>query len=243
VAIKGKSKSRGAKAVTRGPKPAYVPVKTPLLRRRGLWMGVGLVLGVAAIAGIAYGVIQERNRDREAAQQLRMATAMDEYAAAVEPVLTTVGQSLPPTSFDAFPALSTVFEDLAAEDVSEESLQSSSATAESVTQAALDASSRLEEVSPTDLVAGRDLTREFVSAVIISHHDFLLSMDLYREVGLLLSMAVEGASARDDLVARAQGVHDAAERAFAQAYNGYVEAQVAAGTFAPSPLGPTGGTG
>lgn len=245
MAIKGKSRSRGAKGVTRGPKPAYVPVKTPLHRRRGLWIGVGLVLGVAAIAGITYGFVQERNRDREEAQQLRMATAIDEYSATIEPMLTTVGQPLPPTTFDAFPELSSILDDLQADDVSEEILEAAGTTADTVAESALAAAGRLEDVAPTDLVGGRDLPADFVASVIDSHHDFLLSMDLYREVGLLLSMAIEAedGSSRDDLVARTEGVHDGAERAFVRAYAGYLEAQISAGTFTPQAVGPTGTTG
>lgn len=246
MAIKGKSRSRGAKGVTRGPKPAYVPVKTPLLRRRGVWIGLGVVLAGAAIAGITYGFVQERNRDREEAEQLRMATAMEEYSAAVEPVLTIVGQPLPPATFDAFPALTTALADLELEDVSEEAIEAAGATAETVAEGSRDAVQRLGELSPTDVVRGRDLSADFVADVIGSHGDFLLAMDLYRQVGLLLSMAVgaEDASAREELLARTAGVHDAAERTFAQAYNAYVEAQVAAGTFSPQqPVVPTGPTG
>lgn len=245
MAIKGKSRSRGTRAVSRGPKPAYVSVKTPLLRRRGFWVGAGLVLAVATLAGITYGFVQERNRDREEARQLRMATAVGEYGAAVEPVLTIVGQPLPPANFDAFPEIATALADLRLDDVTEEVLETVGESARTVAESAGDASSRMEEVSPTDLVAGLDLPREFVSAVIGSHGDFLLAMDLYREAGLLVSMAAEAgdASARQELVTLAEGVHDAAERAFAQAHAAYVESQVEAGTFTPQPLGPTGATG
>jgi hypothetical protein len=245
VAIKGKSRSRGTKGVTRGPKPAYVPVKTPLLRRRGLWVGVGVLLGLAAIAGITYGFVQERSRDREEAQQLRMATAVDDYGAAVEPMLTTVGQPLPPTSFDAFPELSTLFEALQAEDVSADTLEAAGSTADAVAGSARAAAGELENLSATDLVAGRDLPADFVASVVDSHDDFLLSMDLYRQVGLLLSMAAEteDAAVRGDLVTRAEGVHDGAERAFARAYARYLEAQISAGTFTPSAVGATGTTG
>ncbi|MGZ8637225.1 MAG: hypothetical protein ACXWX2_09675, partial [Actinomycetota bacterium] len=101
MAIKGKSRSRGAKGVSRGPKPAYVPVKVPLLRRRGVVLAVGGVLGVAAIAGIVYGVVQQRNEERARDELDRMATAVVEYRGQIDSVLLTVGQPVPPASFDA----------------------------------------------------------------------------------------------------------------------------------------------
>jgi hypothetical protein len=72
-------------------------------------------------------------------------------------------------------------------------------------------------------------------------------MRLYREAALLLTLAVEAEEGpiRDGLVTRARGIHDLAEATFATAYADYVEAQIAAGVFAPTnagmPLtGPTG---
>src|SRR5688500_13323518 len=124
MAIKGKSRSRGAKAVTRGPKPAYVPVRTPLLRRRGLWISLAVIVGVAAVVGVAIGLSQERNRDREEDLRARMAAAVGRYRQQIDPILATFGQPLPPTGFDAYPNLAQALDGVAADEVEPETLQS-----------------------------------------------------------------------------------------------------------------------
>ncbi|MGZ8593137.1 MAG: hypothetical protein ACXWYC_07485 [Actinomycetota bacterium] len=253
MAIKGKSRSRGAKGVSRGPKLAYVPVKVPLLRRRGVVLAVGGVLGVAAIAGIVYGVVQQRNEERARDELDRMATAVVEYRGQIDSVLLTVGQPVPPASFDAFPQLAAAIGGMEAEDVPEATLEQATAAAEATAEAASDASGLFDEIPAADLVRGKDLPRDFNLYVIDSQAGFGFAMDLYRQAGLLLSAAAETdeGPARDELVARASEVHDLAEEAFASAYIDYVEAQTRAQVFQPSegavptlPIqtGPTGST-
>ena len=49
MAIKGKSKGRSAKAVTRGPKPVYQPVKKRLIAKREFWLVIlSILIGAAA---------------------------------------------------------------------------------------------------------------------------------------------------------------------------------------------------
>jgi hypothetical protein len=247
MAIKGKSKSRGAKAVARGPKPAYVPVKVPWFRRRGLWIVVATVLAIASIEGLVYGFAQERNDDRDREELDRMAASVNDYRGAAEPILATVGTAVPPSSFDGYPALGQAIGSLEAEEVAQDALDSAATTAEEATSSSQDAADLFDGIDVTALVQERDFSREFVLYLFDSRDGFARAMRLYHEAALLLSMAVEAEEgpARDGLAARARGVHDLAEATFAAAYSSYVEAQIAAGVFQPAnagfPLtGPTG---
>jgi hypothetical protein len=247
MAIKGKSKSRGSKAVARGPKPVYVPVKVPWYRRRGLWIVVATVLAIVVVEALIYGFANERNDSREEEEAERMATAVADYRGEVEPILSTVGTAVPPSSFDAYPELATAIGGLEAEDVTDEALEAAGTAADDVQTTAGDAADLFDQLDATALVADQGFSREFVLYVLNSKDGFARAMRLYREAALLLSLAVEAEDGpiRDGLVTRARGVHDLAEATFAVAYSDYVEAQIAAGLFAPTnqglPLtGPTG---
>jgi hypothetical protein len=247
MAIKGKSKSRGSRTVARGPKPAYVPVRVPWWRRRGLWIAIGTVLAIVAIEALVYGFAKERTDSREQEQLEQMSAAVNDYRAEVEPILATVGNAVPPSSFDAFPALATAIGALEAEEVPEEALESVGTTAEDVSTTAGDAADLFEEIDVAALVADQGFSREFVLYLLNSKDGFTRSMRLYREAALLLTLAVEAEEGpiRDGLVTRARGIHDLAEATFATAYADYVEAQIAAGVFAPTNAGLplTGATG
>jgi hypothetical protein len=252
MAIKGKSRSRGSRTVARGPKPAYVPVRTPFLRRRGLWIAVAAVLGAAAVAGLAYGFVNQANEDRAREELERMASTAVEYQGQVESILATVGSPLPPASFDAFPSLAAAIGGLDAADAPDSAVEDAAATSENVATAAEDAAGLFEEIPATDLVRGRDLPRDFILYVLASHEGFARAMDLYRESARLLGLAAEAeGDARADLVDSAGAVHNVAEETFAAAYADYVEAQTRAQVFAssqglpslPIATGPTGSTG
>lgn len=253
MAIKGKSKSRGSRAVARGPKPTYVPVKRPLFRRRGVWIAIACVLGAAAIAGIVYGFVKQASDDRAREELDRMAAAVVEYQGQVESILATIGQPLPPASFDAFPELTEALGGVEADDVPDATLEDARTVADDVATRAEDATGLFEQIPAADLVRGKDLPRDVILYVIGSHEDFARAMDLYRNAALLLSMAIDAEpDARADLVGSASAIHDLAEETFARAYADYVEAQTRAQVFAPSegvpptlPIGtgPTGSTG
>ena len=102
MAIKGKSKGRTAKAVTRGPKPVYQPVKKPLLAKREFWLVIGTILGVALVVGLVAGFIIERNSTEQDELEQRMRAAVNTYRGEFEPILTTIGQARAPSGFDAF---------------------------------------------------------------------------------------------------------------------------------------------
>jgi hypothetical protein len=239
VAIKGKSKSRGSKTVTGGPKPAYVPVKTPLLRRRGPWIFVGTLVGCAVVAGLWYGLVQERNQSRDEALQTSMAATMGDYQGQVEPILTSVGQAAPPSSFSAFPSLGGAIDGLKADDVTQDALDTAGTVAASAAKDAKGAADLFGQITPTKLVADKGFSTDFILYIINSQEGFVRAMRLYRQAALLTTMAVESdpGPARDNLVTRASEVYDLATETLARAYDDYVQAQVRAGTFVATPPG------
>jgi hypothetical protein len=250
MAIKGKSKSRGSKTVTGGPKPVYVPVKTPLLRRRGLWIGVGAIVGVALVLGVVYGLMQERNRDRDEALSERMTEAMKDYQGQIEPILTAIGSAAPPSGFNAFPGLGATIDTLAVPEVDEQTLVAAASDAESSAERARSAAGLFEEIVPTDLVADKGFPQDFNLYVINSRDGFVRSMHLFRQAALLLSMAVEAepGDPRVELAARAKDVYDLGVQTFNAAHDDYVQAQVQAKVFESAPVAPgaslfTGPTG
>jgi hypothetical protein len=242
VAIKGKTKSRGAKGVTRGPKPAYVPVKTPLIRRSGLWISVGTLLVAALVVALAVGFVQERSDQREQDKIRQMATVVNQYRGQIDPILSAVGTPLPPTGFDGFPDLDTALAALEAGDIDGAGLKQAGDSADSVASSARGAIGLVEEIPASDLLRGHDFSQEFVLYIVESRGNFLRGLKLYREAALLLSTAVDAESKalRDDLTARARGVTTVADEVFARGYSQYVEAQSAAQVFDPFASGPTG---
>jgi hypothetical protein len=247
MAIKGKSKSRGTRTVARGPKPAYVPIKTPWYRRRGLWLVIATVVAIAAIEGLVYGFARERTDERRAERRDRLAAAMNDFVGEIEPILTPIGNAVPPSSFDAFPALGGAIGGLEGEDVPAELLDAAGSAAEDTAGTARDSAALFEEVDVAGIVQDQGFNRSFVVYLFDARDGFARAMHLYREAALLTTMAVEAeeGEARDGLVARARGTHDLAEGAFAAAYSAYVNAQIAAGVFQPTNNGipVTGATG
>lgn len=233
MAIKGKSKSRGAKGVTSGPKPAYVPVKTPLLRRRGFWIAVGAVVAAAAIAGLWYGFTKEARDRRERELQERMTDAISRYRAAVEPPLTTVGEPVPPAGFEAFPVLSTTLDSIEEGRRLDEAVTS----ADSVRDVAASAAVALEGIDVTGIVADQGFEQLFVVYLLNSRDGMVEGLHLYEQAAGLAALAARAPEAdRGDLLGSARGVLEVAERIFAGGYADYVEAQAMAGAL--DPLGP-----
>ena len=249
MAIKGKSKGKSAKAVTRGPKPAYVPVKKPLLARRGLWIGIASVLGVALVVGLAIGFLAQREQDEEEALAERMAESLGEYQGQLEPILAAIGEPVAPTGLASFPDLAAAIQEL--ENDSEDTPADPDAivtTAESTLEAATSALDAFEGLDELALIQGKGFSEEFVLYVINSKGNFVRSMRLYIQAAKLTRAAAEaGGAERAALLARARGVADVAAELATRANSDYVEAQVKAGLFEssgvptlPVPSGPTG---
>ncbi|HZD16886.1 MAG TPA: hypothetical protein VE669_01970 [Actinomycetota bacterium] len=236
MAIKGKSRSRGAKQVSRGPKPAYVRVKTPLLRRRGVWIAVGAVVGVAAVAGLWYGFAKQAREDRARDLDRRMASAIAEYQAALDPALAGVGQAVPPTGFRAFPSLPEVLDPLERGRRVDEAATAS----QSIQDAASTASGMLEDIDLNAIVADQGFERLFVVYLFDSRDRMVDGLGLYEQAAKLVGLAAEAPDdARADLVASARGVLQTADRVFTAGYSAYTEARLMADRL--DPLGAGGG--
>jgi hypothetical protein len=245
MAIKGKSKGRSAKAVTRGPKPVYQPVKKRLLAKREFWLVILSILGVLVIVGLVAGFVAERNASAQDDLERRMRAAMSSFQGQIDPVLTTIGQAQPPAGYQVFADLSTAVADLVAEK------PNAPADPKALTQTATDAATSaktaleaLQTIDETALIRGKGFSEDFVLYVINAKGNLVQAMTLYGEAAKLLELAANAQGAdRAELAARSKAILNAATGIFDRGYADYVEAQTKAGTFAPPAPGlpaPTG---
>jgi len=245
MAIKGKSKGRSAKAVTRGPKPVYQPVKKPFFAKREFWLVILSILGVLVVVGLVAGFIAERNSNAQDELEQRMRAAMSSFQGQVDPVLTTIGQAQTPAGYQVFTDLSTAVDDLVAE--TPDAPADPKALTQTATDAATSAKTALEalqSIDETALIRGKGFSEDFVLYVINAKGNFVGAMTLYGEAAKLLELAADAPGAeRAELAARTKAILKAATEMFDRGYSDYVEAQTKAGVFAPPPPGlpaPTG---
>lgn len=239
MAIKGKARSRGGKAVSRGPKPVYVPVKTPLIRRRGLWIALAVIVGVGSVAGIGYGLAKERTNQREKDLSQHLATQMSVYQAKVDPLLAGVGTQAPPQPFQALPELGTALDDLGGKSPN---AKADAASAKSAGGKAKEAADGFEQVQVTSIVGGKGFDESFVNYAINSKARMTEGLRLYQQVAAMIEQGVQlSGDQRTTLLATAKAVLDQANTIFGEGYNDYIQAQTIAGTFTPTIPGSTGG--
>ena len=245
MAIKGKSKGRSAKAVTRGPKPVYQPVKKRLLAKREFWLVILSILGVTVVVGLVAGFIAERNASAQDDLEQRMRATVSGLQGQIEPVLTTIGQAQPPAGYTVFSDLATAVDDLEAEKPGAPAdSKALKQTATDATTSAATALEALEAIDETALIRGKGFSEDFVLYVINSKGNLVRAMVLYREAARLLELAADAQGAeRVALAARTRGILNAATEIFDRGYADYVEVQTKAGVFAPASPGlpaPTG---
>ena len=236
MAIKGKSKSRSSKAVTRGPKPVYQPVKKPLLARRGLWLVLAGIFGTLVVIGLIAGFIAQGNAGDQDELEQRMGDAVAQYQGELDPILASVGQPVPPLGYQAFAALNQAVADL-----ENESLEASAdpktlkTTADETIASAEAALEALQGIDELELIRDKGFSEEFVLYVINSKGNLIRSMFLFRETAEIVKLAADAEGpARAALVGRARGVLDVASEIFGRGYSDYVEAQSKARTLEPS---------
>jgi hypothetical protein len=243
VAIMGKTRSRGGRPPARSRKPVYVPVHTPILRRRGFWIGVLVVVVVGSAAGIAYGLAKEASTRRADALDARLATAMGTYQSKVDPILAGVGTANPPVSFSALPDLHSAVDGLKKGTVTPSDAASKARSAANQARTAAD---DLGKIDVPTLVGGKGFTVEFVNYAINSKTRLVEAVDLYQRVASLLETAstIQG-EARTSVLDAASGILATADKVMNDGYNDYVQAQIAAKTYVPSLPNPpaTGATG
>jgi hypothetical protein len=239
LAIKGKSKGRSPRSVTRGPKPVYTPVKKPLLAKREFWLVIAGILGVAVVVGLVVGFIAQRNASAQDDLEARMRSTMSRYQGDVDSVLSQIGQAQPPSGYAVFTDFTQALTNL---QKGGSDAQADAATLKQVAGDTVDkaksALTAFQQIDQDALIQGKDFSRDFVLYIINSKANFIRSMQLYREAGELLRVAAEAEGPqRDELVARAAAITSIADDTFANAYSDYVEGQTEAGTFSP-PAGP-----
>ncbi|HEU4355033.1 MAG TPA: hypothetical protein VFT27_05540 [Actinomycetota bacterium] len=231
MAIKGKSKPRGgAKPVTRGPRPQYVPVRKPLLQRRAFWYTTIAVIVVASALGILYGIAKQRESDRERALQASLRKTVTGYQEQIDPILLAVGTEIP-GGYDTFPQFEDALNTFIDGQGTPADLQG---TADATAEAAGTAAEKLEGIEAARLVAGKGFDAEVALFVVNSRSRMAQGLRVYEHAAKLASdaAAAEGSQAVE-LARRAKEAAALAKDIFANGYQDYVEVQVRAGTYQP----------
>jgi hypothetical protein len=212
-----------------------VPVKTPLLARRGLWVGVAVALVVILGIFLTAAFITQRNEDREAELTQRMADSVTGYRGQLEPILSAIGNPVTASGFATFPDLDAAIQQL--ESDSEETPadpQAAIATGDGTVEAATSALEALQAIDESALVQGKGFSEEFVLYLVNSKGNFVRAMRLYVQAAHLTKAAAQAEGAqRVALLARARGVTAVASELASRAYSDYVQAQVKADVFQP----------
>ena len=232
MAIKGKSKPKGGgKAPARGPKPAYVPVRKPLLQRRAFWLPVLVVLGVATIAGLWYGIAKQRTADREEALAQDLSEAATAYRERVDPILATVGQPVPPNAYEVLPAFTAALTDFVDGKAKGSDLE---AVASGVVEQAAAAATQLEAIDAVELVADKGFDEATVVYVLNSRSRLTQAMRVYEQAGRLAQEAAVASGRQAEVLAeQASAIAGVAKDIFDDGYQDFVEFQFRAGTFQP----------
>jgi hypothetical protein len=238
MAIKGKSKPKARRSVTRGPRPVYVPVRQPLVRRRGFQIVVVAIILLSAAGGILYGYVHERNANHAAEQEALLKSIASQYTTRAQTAIAGVGQSQGGVSFTLLPDLKTQIE----------ALRSGSSPPADVAKAASglekQASAAAEELStidPAALVRGRGVEdTAFVRDLLNANAKMenALRTDAVA-AGVLAEAARAPATMTAALLRRADDARSTAETLFQSGYSDWTNAQFTAGIFQPTP--PAGG--
>ena len=233
MAIKGKSKPKGgAKPVTRGPRPTYVPVHTPLMRRRSFWYMVLGVVVLASAIGVWYGLEQQRQTDRDEALAKSLRDVATQYQQQVDPIVTSIGTPVAPSGIDVFPEFGTAVSSIADGQGDPANLEPiARATAEAAKSAAED----LDAIKAVELVAGKGFQQHAVLYVINSKSRMVQALKLYEQAALLSETAATATGDHaTELAKRASQIVTLAQGIFGDGYQDYVEFQFLAGIFQPA---------
>jgi hypothetical protein len=234
VAIKGKSKPKARRSVTRGPRPVYVPVRQPLVRRRGFQIAVVAIILLSAAGAVVYGYVHERNANHAAEQKAVLKSIASQYTTRVQTAIAGVGQSQGGVAFTLLPDLKTQIE----------ALRSGSAPPADVAKAAggleeqaTTAADGLSKIDPADLVRGKGVenaafVRDLLNANVKMQN--ALRMDAVA-AGVLAQAAGAPAKEAAALLRRADEARTTAETLFESGYSDWTNAQYTAGIFQPTP--------
>ncbi|HEX9716420.1 MAG TPA: hypothetical protein VGA93_00570, partial [Actinomycetota bacterium] len=217
MAIKGRSKPRSRKVVTPGPRPAYVPVKKPLLARRGVQIAILAVVAAGAAAGIWYGIAKERTEDRARQLEQRKRTAAVTFQGKVEAAIVGVGQPAPPSGFSAFPALAADLDGLAAGDVKPEVAAENAKAAKASARSSWKA---LDAIDVTSIAGGRGFDLAYINYFFNAREKMADALRLYERVAVMVEQAANASGAeRADVLDSAKGITDVAASLFNSGYS------------------------
>jgi hypothetical protein len=241
MAIKGKSKPKARRSVTPGPRPVYVPVRQPLVRRRGFQIGVLAVVVLAAAGAILYGYVHERDANHAAEQERILKDIASQYTTRVQTAIAGVGQSQAVT-FTLLPDLKTQIDALRSGSRSPSDVAKA---AEGIAEEATTAADDLAKIDPADLIHGKGVedaafVRDLLNANVKMEN--ALRMDAVA-AGVLEQAADAPASMVARLLDQADEARTTAEALFESGYSDWVNAQYTAGIFQPTapPAGLTSG--
>jgi hypothetical protein len=238
MAIKGKSKPKARRSVTPGPRPVYVPVKRPLLQRRGFQIGVLVVVVALALGAIAYGVVHERNANHQAAQQALLKRIASTYTSEAQTAVSAVGQPQA-VSFTLLPDLKTQIDGLRSGDAKPEDVAKQAATLQQQADGAAD---ELSGIDPAAMIQGKGVEDQtFVTDLIDANSkmESALRMDAVA-AGILGQAAIAPRGQVKALLDQADKARTTAESVFESGYSNWVSAQVTAGTFQAASIGGSG---
>lgn len=235
MAIKGKSKPRSRRVVTPGPRPAYTPVKKPLLARRGFRIGLLVVVVAASAGGIWYGLARERTQAREQALAERERTAAVAFGGKVQGAIAPAGQPAPPAGFNAFPALTADVDGLAKGTVKPKAAE---ADAEAAQTAAKGAWQAMDQIDVLSITANKGFDAAFVNYFFNAKEKMAEALKLYEQAAILVQRAAAATGdRRTELLDSAKGILDVAAELMNSGYSDFTQVQQEAGIFQP-PLPP-----
>jgi hypothetical protein len=232
MAIKGKSKPRSRRVVTPGPRPAYTPVKKPLLARRGFRIGLLVVVVAASVGGIWYGLARERTQARDQALAERERTAAVTFRGRVQGAIASAGQPAPPEGFTAFPALTTDVDGLEKGTVKPKTVETDAKVARRAAKGAWQAMDRIDVLSVT---ANKGFDAAFVNYFFNAREKMEDALKLYEHAAVLVQRAAAATGdQRTGLLDGAKGILDVAAGLMNSGYSDFIQVQQEAGIFQPS---------
>jgi len=240
VAIKGKSKPRARRSVTPGPRPVYVPVKRPLLQRRGFQIGLVVFVVVAAAAAIAYGLIHEHDQNRQKALAATMRAIASDYSVKVQGAIGGLGQTQAGGAFTLLPQVASDLKGLGSGSVKP---AAAAADAKTYGKQASDGADTLHTIDPATMVSGKGVEdAAFVRDLLNGRFKMEEGLRMAAQASTLLGQAAAaGTNAeRTMLLGDANQAFQVAQTVFADGYTDWINAQVTAGVYVAPGFGANG---
>ena len=246
MAIKGKGKTRGRQPA-RAPRRAPVQIKPPLFVRRRIQVSLAFVAGVVLMIGVVWitnGLRTQRADDDAAAEASAQRAVGQKWKSQVEGALGKVGTlspGVPPVLFAAVSDAITSLQKGHDPEVGATALEDARANA----KLAIDP---LESYDLVGQVAGTGMSKGQADWFLNSKTRFVESLQLYRQVAALASLAADASGEeRTALADRAADVEATAAQILQDGWQDYTNAlasvqivETPALTGLTGPTGPTG---